>query len=117
MEPDRNRPEDVRIYDTDDSNARGGVGQSPEGEAAHLRRMHEYWRRNIRLILILLGIWALVSYGFGILLANPLSAIRIGQINLAFWFAQQGSIVIFVILIIVYAVLMDRLDREYNVHE
>lgn len=77
----------------------------------------EYWRRNKRLITILLFIWALVSYGFGIFLAEPLGALRIGALPAGFWWAQQGSMYVFVILIFVYAKLMDRLDREFDVHE
>jgi putative solute:sodium symporter small subunit len=77
----------------------------------------EYWRRNVRLIITMLIIWAVVSYGFGILLVEPLNAIMIGQIPLGFWFAQQGSIITFVILIFVYCWMMDRLDNEFDVQE
>jgi putative solute:sodium symporter small subunit len=77
----------------------------------------EYWRRNVRLISILLFIWALVSYGFGIFFAKSLSGIHIGALPAGFWWAQQGSMYVFVILIFVYARLMDRLDREFDVHE
>lgn len=76
-----------------------------------------YWKRNVNLITILLVIWALSSYVFGILLAPTLATIKIGQIPLGFWFAQQGSIIIFVILIFVYCWLMDRLDSEFDVQE
>ncbi len=69
------------------------------------------------LISILLAIWAMVSYVFGILLVEPLNAIKIGQLPLGFWFAQQGSIYVFVIEIFVYSVLMDKIDREFDVHE
>lgn len=77
----------------------------------------EYWRRNLRLISILLFIWALVSYGFGIFFAEALSKYHIGALPAGFWWAQQGSMYVFVILIFVYAKLMDRLDREFDVHE
>jgi len=77
----------------------------------------EYWKRNVRLISILLFIWALVSYGFGIFFAEALSGIHIGKLDAGFWWAQQGSMFVFVILIFVYARRMDKLDREYNVHE
>jgi putative solute:sodium symporter small subunit len=80
-------------------------------------RMLEYWKKNITLILSLLAVWATVSIGFGILLVKPLNAITFGQLPLGFWFAQQGAIYVFVILIIVYAVLMDKMDKEYDVHE
>lgn len=77
----------------------------------------EYWRRNITYVVILLCIWALVSYVFGILLVNTLNAIQIGGFPLGFWFANQGSEITFVILIFVYVALMNRLDREYDVRE
>lgn len=76
-----------------------------------------YWRANLRLIGILLAVWALVSYGFGILLVEWLNTWRIGDLPLGFWFAQQGSIYVFVVLIFVYAWRMDRLDRKHGVNE
>ena len=77
----------------------------------------DYWRANIRLVSILLVIWFVVSYGFGIILAEPLNAIRIGGVGLGFWFAQQGSMYTFVALIFFYAIRMNKLDREFDVHE
>ncbi len=77
----------------------------------------EYWRANIRLVSILLVIWFVVSYGFGIILAEPLNTIRVGGVGLGFWFAQQGSIYTFVVLIFFYASRMSKLDREFGVHE
>jgi putative solute:sodium symporter small subunit len=77
----------------------------------------EYWRRNVRLMVVLLSIWFVVSYVFGILLVEVLNQIVIGGFPLGFWFAQQGSIYTFVLLILVYAMRMDRLDREYGVDE
>lgn len=76
-----------------------------------------YWRTNLRYVGTLLAIWFLVSYGFGILLVEPLNRIRVGGFPLGFWFAQQGSIYLFVILIFVYVQLMNRLDRRYQVDE
>ena len=76
-----------------------------------------YWKQNIRLVTILLVIWFVVSYLFGIILVEPLNAIAIGGYKLGFWFAQQGSMYTFVVLIFVYAWRMNRLDREYDVHE
>ena len=76
-----------------------------------------YWRANLRLIAVLLVIWATVSYGFGILLVERLNAWKIGGLPLGFWFAQQGSIYTFVVLIFVYAWRMDRLDRKFGVRE
>ena len=73
-----------------------------------------YWRANVRLITILLSIWALVSLGASILLAGPLYNIQFGNVPLSFWFAQQGSIYVFVALIAIYAVAMDRIDRRFG---
>lgn len=79
---------------------------------------HEaYWRANLRLMGILLAIWFVVSFGFGILLVDVLNNFRIGGYKLGFWFAQQGSIYVFVILIFVYAKKMARLDREHDVDD
>ena len=80
-------------------------------------KMAEYWRANLRLLVICLVIWFVVSYGFGIILADPLNSIHIGGYKLGFWFAQQGSIYTFVALIFFYAWKMNKLDREYDVHE
>jgi putative solute:sodium symporter small subunit len=76
-----------------------------------------YWRRNLTYVGILLSIWFLVSYVFGIFLVDELNTIRIGGAKLGFWFAQQGSIYVFVILIVVYMWLMNRLDKEFDVDE
>ncbi|NJN64216.1 MAG: DUF4212 domain-containing protein [Acidobacteria bacterium] len=81
------------------------------------RDVQAYWRANRRLIAILLAIWALVSYGFSIFLAEPLYGARIGYAPMSFWWAQQGSIFVFVILIFVYAIVMDRIDRRYGVDD
>ncbi|WP_162052871.1 DUF4212 domain-containing protein [Pontibacter pamirensis] len=81
------------------------------------QKMQEYWKRNVRILSILLGIWFLVSFVFGILLKDELNQIRMGGFKLGFWFAQQGSIYCFVIIIFVYVWLMNRLDREFDVHE
>jgi len=76
-----------------------------------------YWKTNLKYLVVLLSIWFLVSYGFGILLVDELNSIRIGGFKLGFWFAQQGSIYVFVILIFVYVRLMNRLDKKYNLDE
>ena len=81
------------------------------------QKMQEYWRRNVRILFILLALWFLVSFVFGILLVDELNQIRIGGFKLGFWFAQQGSIYCFVVIIFVYVWLMNRLDREFDVHE
>ena len=76
-----------------------------------------YWKANIRLVTILMIIWALVSFGFGILLRPLLSGIEVGGTDLGFWFAQQGSILVFLVLIFFYAWRMNKLDREHDVDE
>ena len=80
-------------------------------------KMAEYWKANLRLLIGCLIVWFVVSYGFGIILAEPLNAISIGGYGLGFWFAQQGSIYVFVVLIFFYAWRMTKLDREFDVHE
>ncbi|QSE98475.1 DUF4212 domain-containing protein [Fulvivirga lutea] len=80
-------------------------------------KMTEYWKKNLRFLAILLSIWFLVSYGFGILFVDALNTIKIGGFKLGFWFAQQGSIYVFVALIFVYVNWMNKLDKEYDVHE
>jgi putative solute:sodium symporter small subunit len=76
-----------------------------------------YWKKNIRYIIILLGVWFIVSFGFGILFKDALDTIRIGGFKLGFWFAQQGSIYVFVLLIFIYVYLMNKLDKEFDVEE
>ncbi|CUH62434.1 putative solute:sodium symporter small subunit [Thalassovita gelatinovora] len=76
-----------------------------------------YWAANLRIILISLVIWAVVSFGFGILLRPLLSGIAVGGADLGFWFAQQGSILVFLALIFNYAWRMNKLDREHGVEE
>ena len=76
-----------------------------------------YWRANIRLITILLTIWAAVSYGCSILFVEQLNQFKVGELPMGFWFAQQGSIYVFVLLVFIYAWVMDRLDRKYGVAE
>jgi putative solute:sodium symporter small subunit len=88
---------------------------NPETSARHA----EYWRRNVRYVGGLLAVWFLVSYGFGVVFADALNAVLLPGTNfpLGFWFAQQGSIYVFVVLIFVYVRLMNRLDREFDVDE
>ena len=73
-----------------------------------------YWQDNLRLIGVLLAVWALVSIGGGVLFVEWLNRFRLGKLPLGFWIAQQGSIFVFVVLIFVYAWRMDRLDREHR---
>jgi putative solute:sodium symporter small subunit len=74
-----------------------------------------YWRANLRLVGALLVVWALVSFGLSIVFVEPLNAIRLGGFPLGFWFAHQGSIYTFLVLVLVYAVASDRLARRYGV--
>jgi len=76
-----------------------------------------YWRENLRLMLVLLALWFTVSFGFGVLLVEQLNAVRFFGFKLGFWFAQQGSMYVFVLLIVVYVWQMARIDRKYNVDE
>ncbi|WP_370254762.1 DUF4212 domain-containing protein [Nioella sp.] len=77
----------------------------------------EYWSANIRLVTICLVIWALASFGFGILLRPLVSGIAVGGTDLGFWFAQQGSILVFLALIFFYAWRMNSLDKQFGVDE
>ena len=81
------------------------------------QQAQEYWRRNLSLMIKLLVIWFVVSYGCGIILVDVLNQIQIGGYKLGFWFAQQGSIYVFVALIFYYAKKMGDLDREFGVDE
>ncbi len=76
-----------------------------------------YWQENLRLIYISLTIWFVVSFGFGLLLVEPLNTIRLGGYKLGFWFAQQGSIYTFVGLVFWYSYKMNQLDKKYGVDE
>ena len=84
---------------------------------SHHDKSKLYWRANLRLIAGCLVVWFIVSYLFGIILVEPLNQIQIGGYRLGFWFAQQGSIYTFVALIFFYAWRMNKLDREFDVHE
>ena len=77
-----------------------------------LNKETDYWNKNLKILAFLLTIWFLVSFGFGILLSDWLDNLRIGGFKLGFWFAQQGSIYSFIILIFVYVYLMERLDQS-----
>ena len=79
--------------------------------------MHkDYWRANLKILIILLSIWFMVSFGFGIIFSDFLDQYQIGGFKLGFWFAQQGSIYSFVILIFIYVHLMNKLDKKYKEH-
>ena len=74
-----------------------------------------YWRENIRILVFLLSIWFTVSFGLGILLVEPLNVFSLGGFPLGFWFAHQGSIYVFIVLVYVYARWMDRVERRLEV--
>jgi putative solute:sodium symporter small subunit len=95
----------------------GGVVMTDETRQELSERQKAYWKKNTALIRNLLIIWALVSYVAAIFLANPLSGVYFFGLPLSFWFAQQGSILVFIALIFYYAIKMDRLDAEFGVQE
>ena len=76
--------------------------------------MQGYWRKNVTIMVVLLAIWAFVGLGCGVLFAKTLNQFSLGGFPLGFWFAQQGSIIVFIVLILVYAILLNRLDNEYS---
>ncbi len=76
-----------------------------------------YWKENLAIIIKIMVVWFVVSFGFGILLVDELNAITLGGYKLGFWFAQQGSIYVFVVLIFYYAKKIEQLDEKYDVHE
>ena len=84
---------------------------------ADRKRLKAYWRTNLRYILLLLAVWFSVSFGCGILLVDRLDQVRVAGFKLGFWFANQGAILVFCLLIVVYILLMNRLDRKYEVME
>ncbi len=81
------------------------------------KNLKDYWKRNLLYLVILLSIWFLCSYGAGIIWKDSLDSVRFGGFKLGFWFAQQGAMYIFCILIFVYVWLMNKLDKEYDVDE
>lgn len=91
------------------SSSRGDSDAAAHGDA--------YWKANLKLIAGCLIVWGLVSFGFGILLRPLLSGIAVGGTDLGFWFAQQGSILVFLFLIFFYAWRMNKLDRDHGVEE
>ena len=81
------------------------------------RKSDQYWMSNIKIVLSLLIVWFIASFGFGILFSDSLDQIKIGGFKLGFWFAQQGSIYVFVVIIFLYVWLMKRLDRKLSEEE
>ncbi len=81
------------------------------------KRNNEYWKSNLRIVSSLLVVWFIASFGFGIIFSDTLDQIRMGGFKLGFWFAQQGSIYIFVLIIFMYVLLMKRLDKRFSKKE
>jgi len=81
------------------------------------KNLQEYWQKNLRLLAILLAVWFFVSYGCGIIFADYLNNFRLGGYKLGFWFAQQGAIYVFIIIIFIYVNRMNKLDKEFGVDE
>lgn len=91
------------------------VPRAPEKRDPRVRACVErYWRKNVRIMAVLLALWALAGLGCGVLFADVLNAWSIGGFPLGFWFAQQGSILVFLVLILVYALLLNRLDAQHR---
>ena len=82
-----------------------------------MKDLNLYWNKNLKIMAVLLGIWFFVSYFCGIIIVDVLNNIMIGGFPLGFWFAQQGSMFVFVALIFIYCHLMEKLDREFDVDE
>lgn len=82
-----------------------------------MKDLNLYWQKNLKIMAVLLGVWFFVSYFCGIIIVDALNKIMIGGFPLGFWFAQQGSMFVFVALIFVYCHLMEKLDREFDVDE
>ena len=84
---------------------------------SHRKNAKAYWRDNIKYVIILLLIWFVVSFGAGILFKDELNKIKLGGFKLGFWFAQQGAMYVFVVLIFIYVKLMNQLDKKYGYDE
>ena len=82
-----------------------------------MEKLKKYWRRNLLYLMLLLAIWFAISFGCGIIFVDELNQIRFGGFKLGFWFAQQGAIYGFIAIIFIYTILMNRLDKKYDVDE
>lgn len=80
-------------------------------------RTSAYWKKNLRTLAMLLIVWFLVSFGCGVLFVDFLNQFKLGGFPLGFWFAQQGSIYVFIVLIFIYVIRMNKLDREFDLNE
>ena len=94
--------------------------EAPHPDAIDVRNpriaaaIDRYWRKNVRIMVALLSVWAVAGLGCGVLFADTLNRFRLGGFPLGFWFAQQGSILIFVLVVLFYCLLMNRLDKEHH---
>ena len=82
-----------------------------------MKDLNLYWKKNLKIMAVLLGVWFFVSYFCGIIIVDVLNKVMIGGFPLGFWFAQQGAMFVFVALIFIYCHLMEKLDREFDVDE
>ena len=82
-----------------------------------MEKLKKYWKRNLLYLLLLLTVWFVISFGCGIIFVDELNQIRIGGFKMGFWFAQQGAIYGFIVIIFVYTFLMNRLDKKYDLDE
>lgn len=115
-DPATHDPAGPLVYHHDDAGNPVGGGQH-QNETLKEDRVRAYWRDNIRLLLGLLAVWFTVSFGLGIFLAEPLNRFSLGGYPLGFWFAQQGSIYVFVALIFIYCWQMKRIERRHGVDD
>lgn len=102
---------------TEPSSGNGAARGYPEVSRVDQSQRTKYWHRNLRLMAVLLSIWALVSFGAGIFFADFLNQWSILGMPVGFWFAQQGAIITFLILIAIYVWRMDKLDKEFGIEE
>lgn len=116
IDPSSRGSGDIVTSEQDNSAEQQTAGQNA-GDSANSASNQAYWRANLKLGAVLLIIWFVVSFGFGILLVEPLNQIPLFGFKLGFWWAQQGAIYVFIVLIFVYAWAMQRLDRKYDVHD
>jgi putative solute:sodium symporter small subunit len=89
----------------------------PNPQTGPDRSMKAYWKENVRFVLVLMGIWFVVSFLLSIVFVDTLNQFTLGGFKLGFWFAQQGSMLIYIVLILVYIVGMNKLDKKYDVDE
>ena len=91
-----------------------GPTRPPPPSPALQESLKRYWRSNLKIMMVLLVVWAIAGLGCGVLFADALNAYSLGGYPLGFWFAQQGSIIVFVILILIYSLLLNRLDAKHH---